>query len=397
MTFQHNKFEDSPVMRSLTKIAHEKGWIKDVPVVKTAAPKLDLNPTNDLLENLLKLSNGLRHSGFDKQADEIESKFVVYKQAQSLYNTHNESGEDLINSAHPKGSHKLVDVDSKEAVFEDILDQHMKSVDMVEKKPTGKLASSRDIVNAVKIVLAQAPTSGPDYSKYSTDKLEQFINNNVNQVIEIIANVAVTAKSEMSAFIDFTMIQNRIIEASKDPKLDNLQEMVSQINAMETRLQPGSWITLGLGGITKDSWFEVKKDLDHAIRLLNAAIRARTTILNKGTATDSPSESDPGASDTTTEPTAKPVSSATSQLIQNFTDAIKAANLYKARISAKGLTNATELNNWLDTSPIKYGQQWLNEFSKNENNTDPVILAAYTAKYNTLKSKLDAFEQKWAV
>src|SRR5258708_5643973 len=154
MTYKHVKFEDSSTMRSLTKLAQDKGWIKEEPVVKTASPVLDLQPSDNLLENLLKLCQGLRTSGFEKQAEELESKFVIYKQAQTnLYNVGGEEGEDLVHAAHPKGSHKLENVDSTEATFEDILDQHMKGVEVATKAPHGKLASSEDIVNAVKVAL----------------------------------------------------------------------------------------------------------------------------------------------------------------------------------------------------------------------------------------------------
>jgi len=151
MTFKHTN--DTPMMRSLTKVAQDKGWIKEEPVVKTAAAKLDLVPTNDLLENVLKLCSGLRAAGFEKQANDIEDKFVVYKQAQSLYDVGGEKGEDLIHAAHPKGSHKLEGVEGNEATFEDILDKHNKFLNVVENKPTGKLASSQDVISAVKQVL----------------------------------------------------------------------------------------------------------------------------------------------------------------------------------------------------------------------------------------------------
>jgi hypothetical protein len=154
MTFKHTQFEDSATMRSLTKVAQDKGWIKEIPTVKTAAAKVDLQPSNDFTENLLKLCSGLRASGFDKQAEEIENKFVNYKQAQSLYGVGNEKGEDLLHDAHPKGSHKMENVEGQEATFEDLLDKHEQFLNVVNSKPTGKLASSRNIIDAVKIVLA---------------------------------------------------------------------------------------------------------------------------------------------------------------------------------------------------------------------------------------------------
>lgn len=159
MTFKHVKFEDSAVMRSLQKVATEKGWAKPEPLTKSASSKLDLFPTTNLTENILKLCEGLRHQGFNKYADELEDKFVVYKQAAAatLYETSSEEGEDLVDRAHPKGSHHLENVDSDEAVIETILDQHLKDTKMVEKKPTGKLSNSGEILDAVKTVLGQVP------------------------------------------------------------------------------------------------------------------------------------------------------------------------------------------------------------------------------------------------
>jgi hypothetical protein len=156
MTFKHVKFEESVVMRSLEKLAKEKGLVKQDPITKSASKTVDLSPSTNLMENVLNLCAGLRQSGFHKEASEVEEKFVAFKQAQTLYETSTEKGEDVIDAAHSKGSHHLEGVDSDEAVVETILDNHLKSLKMIEKVPTGKLASSRDILHAVKVVLAQA-------------------------------------------------------------------------------------------------------------------------------------------------------------------------------------------------------------------------------------------------
>ena len=157
MTFKHVKFEDSPTMRALEKVAKEKGLVKPETLQKKASitKKADYTPTTDFMENIFKLCAGLRAQGFEKAASEIEVNFLQYKQAQTLYETSKEKGEDLVQSAHPKGSHKLEGVEGDEATIETILDQHLKLKQIVEKKPTGKLSSSRDLLNAVKIVLAQ--------------------------------------------------------------------------------------------------------------------------------------------------------------------------------------------------------------------------------------------------
>jgi len=156
MTYKHTKFEDSATMRSLEKLAREKGWVKPEPITKQASTELDLTPSLNLTENIIKLCNGLKKAGFDKYAVELEDKLMAYKKAASLYETSDEKGDDLVDAAHPKGSHKLEGVDSDEATVETILDQHLKLMEVINKKPHGKLASSADILNAVKIALADS-------------------------------------------------------------------------------------------------------------------------------------------------------------------------------------------------------------------------------------------------
>lgn len=179
MTFKHTKFEDSPIMRSLERVAQEKGLIKTQPLNKTAAAKkIDLTPTINLLDNVLKLCAGLRERGFEKQANDLEVYLINYKKAQTLYETFPEKGEDLIHAAHPKGSHKLEGIDAADegSVVEDILDQYAKSLEMVNKRPTGKL-SSAEAIKAVKVTLGATPLAlAQNNNLYDTakDTIDKF-------------------------------------------------------------------------------------------------------------------------------------------------------------------------------------------------------------------------------
>lgn len=176
MTFKHVKFEDSPIMRSLEKVAQEKGLIKSDPLKKLAAKpavkKVDVTPSNNLMENIFKLCAGLRTQGLLAEANELEVDYFQYKQAQTLYEAHKEKGEDVIHSAHPDGSHKLEGVDGEEATFEDILDKHTKFLDMVGKTPTGKLSSSAHVLSEVKRALGQDAAAVSPRLKY-----EKTVNN----------------------------------------------------------------------------------------------------------------------------------------------------------------------------------------------------------------------------
>lgn len=191
MTFKHVKFEDSPTMRALEKVAKEKGLVKEESIKKTASvPKRpDYKPSANLMENVLKLCAGLRNQGLVKEAAELETNFLNYKQAQTLYETSKEKGEDLVQAAHPKGSHKLEGVEG-DAVVEDILDQHMKHIQMVEKKPTGKLSTAQAI-SAVKNVLGQITAP-----KESESELYAALNERLNKLLPAIGTTVSILKTD---------------------------------------------------------------------------------------------------------------------------------------------------------------------------------------------------------
>lgn len=153
MTFKHINFGDSPVMRSLEKLALAKNPEKQESIEKTASNnKPDFTPTEDFFSNLTKLCSGLRDIGLSKYADELENNYLRYKHAQTAYETSKETGEDLVDQAHPKGSVQVGD--GEYGIVETIVDQQLKTLKILDKKPTGKLASAKDIINAVKISLA---------------------------------------------------------------------------------------------------------------------------------------------------------------------------------------------------------------------------------------------------
>lgn len=152
MTFKHGKFEDSAVLRSLEKLSLDKGLIKEDILEKIASSKvskLDLSPTENLNENLIKLCIGLRDAGLDKYANDLESLFVLYKKAEVC------KCDEIIDEAHPKGSHKIDGIEG-DAVIETIIDQQLEDLKIVNKKPTGKLTTASQIINAAKSMLKSA-------------------------------------------------------------------------------------------------------------------------------------------------------------------------------------------------------------------------------------------------
>lgn len=203
MTYKHTDFNDSIIGRELAKIAIEKGLatpdepVKFKKVAEAYKEASALKPTDNFDENILKLCNGLRAQGFDKYATSIEVKFLQYKQADaanSLYDVSGETGEDLVGSAHPDGSHKMENMDG-DCTIETILDRHKMMEHTVMKHPTGKLAA-KDALNIARIILAQ--DSGLDDAKISQDKADintKVLNayNKINKALTTMSQVASTA------------------------------------------------------------------------------------------------------------------------------------------------------------------------------------------------------------
>lgn len=265
MTFKHVKFEDSPTMRALEKVAKEKGLVKPETLQKQASVSktADYTPSNDLLENILKLCSGLRAQGLKEVAAELETKFLNYKQAQTLYETSTEKGEDLINAAHPKGSHKLENVDGDEAVVENVLDIHDKLLEMVNKKPTGKLSNAKQIIKEVKRVLAQDASGLSEISSLA------------NAAYAKVYSIVTEANAELT--FSATVFANDFHAKISVPTVYNLDEAKTIIKHLYKRLNP-SFVTggsLGAGGVSAYTWERLQGRFNDAISLLDQAIEKR--------------------------------------------------------------------------------------------------------------------------
>jgi flagellin-specific chaperone FliS len=197
MSFKHGNFEDSAVLRSLERYAKENGMVRPEEFVKKAEKKIDLKPSENLTDNLIKLCNGLRDQGLESFANDIENNFLNYKTAEAKLYAETD-GEKLVEQAHPKGSPKL-DV-LGDGVVETILDQHLAMIKMVDKKPTGKLngklKNATEIINAVKIALANSDANllnahsnikkAKNIIKGATSTVQK---NNFNKLADIVLNM----------------------------------------------------------------------------------------------------------------------------------------------------------------------------------------------------------------
>lgn len=256
MTFKHINFSDSVTMRSLEKVAKEKGLVQPESIEKTAAKKKDYSATDNLTENIIKLCNGLRDLGLSKYADELETNFFNYKKADNLYQTSKEKGEDLVDAAHPHGSHKLEGVEG-DSVIETILDQQMKDLEIVNKTPSGKL-SKAEAINKVKVVLGQ----DNDPNQQIAVKSQQFLN-----ILKRMFNVT---GRELDDFDPDLFYQSMDKQFLANPTLDNLNKVKSRIDGLKDSMSPGFF-----GGLSKDTWSKVEGTFSVLNQIIDQMIELR--------------------------------------------------------------------------------------------------------------------------
>ncbi len=132
-------FLGSEVMVELQRKAAEKGHFDLTPeeTVLAAAARVEpsLAPSDNLQEDIIRLANGLRKKGFEKEASEIEKNFILLKTAESgLYNVHGETGEDLLEFAHPDCDVEIAPSEKGLGQVESLLSAHKKFLEMINKK-----------------------------------------------------------------------------------------------------------------------------------------------------------------------------------------------------------------------------------------------------------------------
>lgn len=158
MTLKHIDFFDSPVMRELARQAIKKGTIEPTveDMVKTASIKKETHaPTGDLFRDMVVLATGLRNKGYVHEAQSLEAKLLAYKKATDEYNSE-------LSAAHPDGDIEMGDASNGLGDVETLESQHKKIVDVVNKKPTGKLAA---ILSSVEDALGLTKKAAPPQSQ----------------------------------------------------------------------------------------------------------------------------------------------------------------------------------------------------------------------------------------
>lgn len=142
MTFKNTNFSDSPVMRSLEKVALSKGLIKNDPIKKEASA-VDLKITPNLISNLLKLANGLRSKNLISQAEELEDRIICYKKSLASI-----PYAEILDQAHPK-SNKL---ENLQHTVNTLIDNQLEILHSVNNQAKGKIANKK-ILNRIAQIL----------------------------------------------------------------------------------------------------------------------------------------------------------------------------------------------------------------------------------------------------
>lgn len=257
MSFKHTSFSGSEIMRSLEKVAIEKGLIQPEKTLKKEASlqkKADLTPSNNLLSNIVKLCSGLQSAGLDHFSRDLENAFFNFKTASK------NSGEDLIHEAHPKGSHRLKDM-LGDAVIETIIDQQLQDLKMVQKNPTGKLSTAREIIKAVKIVLAedQGAVKSSLQSLLGSLNLINYAFQKQNWLTRPLATPEALIQ-QVSAF-------NKLGKIS----MEDAQKLKIDVNDLKNTLDPGKF---GLTGVHQNVWAEMLPFFNNASLALENLMKA---------------------------------------------------------------------------------------------------------------------------
>lgn len=141
------KLIESEVVRNLEKIAIKHGMVTPDPIEKTASVKESFASSDNLQGDMIRLVAGLRSRGYEAEANDLEDKIHIHKQAEvHLYRAFDEDGEDLIEFAHPEGDTEVAHSKGGYGKVETITSAQKRILEMLKKKPTGKYAAANNAI-----------------------------------------------------------------------------------------------------------------------------------------------------------------------------------------------------------------------------------------------------------
>ena len=329
-----------------------------------------------LTATLLKLCNKLRAEGYNKYAESIENKFVNYKTAGvHLYQAHKETGEDLVDQAHPDGDNKIVsDVSDNNGDVETIVSKHKKIVDIVNKQPTGKLAS---YVEQCKIALG-APVD-------EIGVIIHRVKKNITNLSNLISGGGGMWKDVGAIGVGTPLYQakaylNRIKEeiSSSIPNVRSVEVAADYLPLITQKLEPTFYGT----GVNKEIWGKVQEFLS-AIQTDLESLKSLSYEYYIG---QSDVEQDKSSNSVE-----KPVASTIDNISENFQSMIALITQLENQINNSNSANKDKQLAWLDAMKNAVGDNNA-QYSFTENKE--VVSKKYTDILNQVKERLDAFKSK---
>lgn len=192
----------SEVYRELERQAVRKGEFNPTPgqQVKLAALEvtqkrqinqpINVSPTADLTQDVARLAFAMRRKGFVSQAEELEQKLVIYKQAEcALYNVTPEKNSDFIQFGHRDGDVEIIEGAGELGTIETIESIADKILAVTRKQPTGKLPGKMAISELANIIKnAQSsdylPDTGEEVISGATEATEkEQIQKDVQEIV----------------------------------------------------------------------------------------------------------------------------------------------------------------------------------------------------------------------
>lgn len=250
MTFKNIKFHESPVMRELERQEIRKNPPKPEPVVKQASIKLELDPNQEFFSQILSLGSLLRKKGFSKEADTLDEKCFLLKQAEThLYRVFDQDGEDMLNFAHPEGDIMSFEAQQGLGKIETLQGVQKAMLDVVKKPATGKQTrSTSDAVVLAAMALGLIKTAeGEDEElrdqelenkniSQANEKLKSFSelgNASITSLIEKINGIAPINVNSVSSNQNYKsfLVDNKLVQMNNYEKFVKLINLSKQLNA----------------------------------------------------------------------------------------------------------------------------------------------------------------------
>lgn len=166
---------------------------REVPEQTEETISVEASAPSSLTEKLLVLSSKLRTAGYELQAEELEGKIALYKKAETdanlLYRAHSETGDDLLESAHPDGDVEIAPAQDQHGHVETPISEHKKIIDIVTKPVAGTKAMALDMLKkTLNIKTAQIPL-GKEQREIGFKEYEPMIEEIVKTIQPVVANL----------------------------------------------------------------------------------------------------------------------------------------------------------------------------------------------------------------